>query len=310
VARVECKYNWTPVAHFLLEAFAAHDFKAGELRILLLLLRETYGRTYFVGKEEHRRETCKLKQADIAERTGIPEPSIRRIIASLVKDRVLRRPQPAAKGQPATLGLNTKVKQWNRACEGEVREKAMPSIDGCTEKTNDNAKVACEAKNKDHHGSPIPGIGITTDPQIRSAVIPIPIRCDPYFESQPCNHAVLSPSKEPFLNNQEEERDFSSWDLDEENCPEKSEADMMVSDIIINIHKVWYAMGGIPHTLRGIIRRYVESYADDLDGAWQAFDEVYTAAVLKHKEGKKIYPPAILDDAAAKMNSSTIKKSS
>jgi hypothetical protein len=125
MAKLELKYRWAPVANFLLEALAAHSFTGIECRVLMVLIRETYG-----WKDEEARgrrlESNYLPQRVLFERIGTSSRGIRNALDALVADGVVIRYQAPRAKSPGRYGINSKIDQWRRERQGEVREKSYP----------------------------------------------------------------------------------------------------------------------------------------------------------------------------------------
>jgi hypothetical protein len=273
LAEAELKYNWAKIAHFLLEAFAAHDFKAGEFRVLMIVCRETYGRS--ISKDDARKKQfCTLSQAVISELVGMPEPSIRRLIAGLVKRCVLLRLPPKNPTAPWQLGINTKIQEWDVKLDGRIRESKYPRR---WEGEEQRLEGGSQGDGGDHTGSPIPSMG---DPGVTGGITQDRMG-DPGVTGGsaaiPITTTVCARPKEPCIKEPLSERESRFADPDPALVVslEKQAKDLAV-DMFRNFSVNWWPQTGAPSALLSDCRDYAMDWRSHLDAAWQAFDTVLT----------------------------------
>jgi phage replication O-like protein O len=95
----------SPIAHPILEALALASLTAGELKIVLVVIRETYGWS---------RKTAALSLGALAEATGLHKNSVQRSVRTLLSEGVLVELDPATFREPATLTLQKDPRKWGR----------------------------------------------------------------------------------------------------------------------------------------------------------------------------------------------------
>lgn len=90
----------TRLANELLEAITAYSFTAAQLKVLLVVIRKTYG---------WRRKNAPISYGAITHLTGLNKRYAKKIVEQLVKDRVLLKSKDGIKN---ILGLNKSYPQW------------------------------------------------------------------------------------------------------------------------------------------------------------------------------------------------------
>lgn len=284
------KYNWAKVAHFLLEAFAAHDFHASELRIIQLICRETYGRT--VARDNPtKREYASISISEIVRRTGMPEPTIRRSIQQLVHKRVLLRNKPDRSDMPWPVGINTKIRQWKVPCQGQILEEKYPTE--WTPETTSEVLITHDQYTPPHTDHPRSGVLITGDQGGGSPVIST-------SERNPSNHNGLrspkEPYKEPIPKKAREGEGIVVLTAERREHP----AVLLARDMFANITRAWYPITGAPRTMLSHCQRYAHDYRHNVHEAWVAFDEAYTALLdWQDQTGKTVRSPERVVNQAA-----------
>jgi phage replication O-like protein O len=101
-ASPQCENGFTRIANELLEAILLRRIPGQELRIVLTVMRKTYG----FGKKADR-----MSYGQIAKATGIPRTRVIRHIKSLVLKRVLGSLNRGTR-QPSTIWINKDYSQW------------------------------------------------------------------------------------------------------------------------------------------------------------------------------------------------------
>lgn len=95
--------GYTKIANELLEQLCKADFTLTELKILLVVIRQTYG----FGRKKH-----ELSIGFISEATGISDRGIRSAIKKLIKSNVLIEFKPKFGSKPRELGINKRYLTW------------------------------------------------------------------------------------------------------------------------------------------------------------------------------------------------------
>lgn len=109
--------GWTPIANRLLEAICISDLSGRESRIVLAVMRETYGR-------EPYSKTRQLASSRLEQITGIASRKVRQIVRDLESRRVLKVERHGYR--TLRIGINTKTDQWKRR---SVRPPEGPNHD-------------------------------------------------------------------------------------------------------------------------------------------------------------------------------------
>ena len=95
--------GYTTIANELLEAIYGRKFSASQIKILLIILRFTYG---------FNRKFARLSNSFISNGTGIHEVSVSRELKSLIADNVLIEQEKPSFNSPRMLGLNKNYESW------------------------------------------------------------------------------------------------------------------------------------------------------------------------------------------------------
>ena len=107
--------GYTRIANGLLKGILHYPLSGGELKLVLAVIRLTYG--------WHRKEAV-LKIRELALVSGLSQRHAKRLIKSLVRDRVLiRRPVNRAK---VVIGLNKEFSTWLYRSKGVTHN--VPTI--------------------------------------------------------------------------------------------------------------------------------------------------------------------------------------
>lgn len=95
--------GYTKIANELLEQLCKTDFTLTELKILLVVIRQTYG----FGRKKHGISVTFLSNA-----TGISDRRIKSAVSRLVSKNVLTEYKPKFGSRPRELGINKRYLNW------------------------------------------------------------------------------------------------------------------------------------------------------------------------------------------------------
>ncbi|WP_312448234.1 conserved phage C-terminal domain-containing protein [Lacrimispora sp.] len=96
--------GYTRVANELLEAVFHADFNGAQIRILLCLIRNTYG----YGRKE-----CEFSNSFVAKGTGLNKKSVALVMNSLQEGKVITVTQQPTYTSPKKVKLNKCIKEWS-----------------------------------------------------------------------------------------------------------------------------------------------------------------------------------------------------
>lgn len=96
--------GYTRVANELLEAVFHADFNGAQIRVLLCLIRNTYG----YGRKE-----CEFSNSFVATGTGLNKKSVALVINSLQEGNVITVTQQPTYTSPKKVKLNKRIKEWS-----------------------------------------------------------------------------------------------------------------------------------------------------------------------------------------------------
>ncbi|SET71690.1 phage replication protein O [Lacrimispora sphenoides] len=96
--------GYTRVANELLEAVFHADFNGAQIRVLLCLIRNTYG----YGRKE-----CEFSNSFVANGTGLNKKSVALVINSLQEGNVITVTQQPTYTSPKKVKLNKRIKEWS-----------------------------------------------------------------------------------------------------------------------------------------------------------------------------------------------------
>jgi len=96
--------GYTRVANELLEAVFHADFNGAQIRVLLCLIRNTYG----YGRKE-----CEFSNGFVAKGTGLNKKSVALVVNSLQEGKVITVTQQPTYTSPKKVKLNKRVKEWS-----------------------------------------------------------------------------------------------------------------------------------------------------------------------------------------------------
>jgi len=95
--------QFTRISNEILEVIPTFKFNGTQLRIILVILRYTYG----FGRKEH-----ELSVSFLSEATGIDKRWLRREVNNLIEKQVIKVVREATFSQPRILGFNKDYDQW------------------------------------------------------------------------------------------------------------------------------------------------------------------------------------------------------
>lgn len=107
--KADIENGWFKVANELIEAFARTDFSGADLRVILAILRKTYGYRDNDGKPK---KVDVISVSQLQEMTQLSEASVRRAFRRLRAANILITPVKIDRGKPLTLGINPHYGQW------------------------------------------------------------------------------------------------------------------------------------------------------------------------------------------------------
>ena len=100
--------GYTPIANELLEQIYRRKFSASQLKILLLVIRFTYG---------FNRTTAKLSNTFIAAGTGMHEITVSKEVGTLLRDNVLKLYKKPSFHSSRVIGINKDYESWRNHLE-------------------------------------------------------------------------------------------------------------------------------------------------------------------------------------------------
>lgn len=108
MANPQKENGYTTIANELLEAIYRRKFTASQLKILMFIMRFTYG---------FNRKTASLSNSFISNGTGIHEITVSREINSLINDNVVELHQKPSFHDSRVIGINKDYEGWSNHLE-------------------------------------------------------------------------------------------------------------------------------------------------------------------------------------------------
>lgn len=105
MADVQLEHGHTRIAHPILEALALAPFNAAQLKVLMVVIRETYG---------WQRKDAPISLGAFTAATGSHKSTVQRALESLVSEGVVVVVAPATFTAPATYRLEKDPRRWGR----------------------------------------------------------------------------------------------------------------------------------------------------------------------------------------------------
>ncbi len=148
--------GFTRVADELLEALIRAPLSGRELRVVLAVIRLTYG---------YQRKEAVISLGRLSELTGMGKGELSRVVRSLVAKGIVYR-KPGAKGH--ILGVVKRYREWFGGCtEATPMEVAQGQPRGCTEATPEVARRQPQGLHRSNRGSGnrLRAAGISSEPK-------------------------------------------------------------------------------------------------------------------------------------------------
>src|SRR5690606_3949932 len=105
MADVQLEHGHTRIAHPILEALALAPLTAAQLKVLMVLIRETYG---------WGRRDAQVSLGAFAAATGAHKTTVQRALQPLIDEGVVIVVEPATFSAPATYRLEKDARKWGR----------------------------------------------------------------------------------------------------------------------------------------------------------------------------------------------------
>jgi phage replication O-like protein O len=118
--------GYTRVANELLEAVFHADFNGAQIRVLLCLIRNTYG----YGRKE-----CEFSNGFVAKGTGLNKKSVALVMNSLQEGKVIIVTQQPTYTTPKKVKLNKRIKEWSSL---PPQWKTSPTVEDVTSGTGED----------------------------------------------------------------------------------------------------------------------------------------------------------------------------
>ena len=109
--RADLDDGFARVANMLLEALSCAPLAGSELRVVMFIIRRTYG---WAGQNRQAHKADTMTAASIAQATGMPKHTVHTAIKNLVNGQVLLS-QKTTPGGPYRYGVNPDVNSWGEA---------------------------------------------------------------------------------------------------------------------------------------------------------------------------------------------------
>ena len=136
MANPQIENGYTPIANELLEAIYGARLNATQFKIVLMVVRYTYG---FSRKEHH------LSLSFIAKGTGVHKNQVSRDLSRLIERKILLEIAPPTFSKPRTLSLNKNYDSWLSTETVTVTENVNPTV---TENVNPTVTENVNQENK------------------------------------------------------------------------------------------------------------------------------------------------------------------
>jgi len=143
--RADVDDGYTQVANLLLEAMALLPLSGAQLRIMLCLIRQSYG--YSDGRKRSRRCTeWTATHAEWARRTGLARQTVCVEITELRKAKVVKIRPRRKRSRPLTVSINTNVAEWaHRDRKDRARYRAgLRELQGAVKVSADGDKASAK----------------------------------------------------------------------------------------------------------------------------------------------------------------------
>lgn len=127
MANPQKENGYTTIANELLEAIYRRKFTASQLKILMFIMRFTYG---------FNRKTAPLSNSFIASGTGIHEITVSREINSLINDNVIELHKKPSFHDSRVIGINKDYEGWSNHLELASALRVSENVDRVSVQAN------------------------------------------------------------------------------------------------------------------------------------------------------------------------------
>lgn len=103
MASPQSENGYTPIANELLQQIYSRKFSASQLRILMFVMRYTYGFS---------RKKAELSNSFISSGTGLHEITVSKEVSTLINDNVLKIYKKSTYNTPRIIGINKDYEGW------------------------------------------------------------------------------------------------------------------------------------------------------------------------------------------------------
>src|SRR5690606_40851439 len=121
MADVQVENGYTRIAHPILEALALAPFNAAQLKVLLALIRETYG---------WQQKDAAISYTRLEAATGLHRDTVRNALRSLIREGVVIVVREATFTEPAVYRLQKDPHKWGRYCTDSVMRIQVDTAQG------------------------------------------------------------------------------------------------------------------------------------------------------------------------------------
>jgi phage replication O-like protein O len=119
--------GYTTIANELLEAIYRRKFTASQLKILMFIMRFTYG---------FNRKTASLSNSFISNGTGIHEITVSKEINTLINDNVIELHKKPSFHDSRVIGINKDYEGWSNHLELASALRVSENVDRVSEQAN------------------------------------------------------------------------------------------------------------------------------------------------------------------------------
>jgi phage replication O-like protein O len=119
--------GYTTIANELLEAIYRRKFTASQLKILMFIMRFTYG---------FNRKTASLSNSFISNGTGIHEITVSKEINTLINDNVIELHKKPSFHDSRVIGINKDYEGWSNHLELAPALRVSENVDRVSEQAN------------------------------------------------------------------------------------------------------------------------------------------------------------------------------
>lgn len=274
----------TYVRSYLLEAMAEADFKPSEFKVLIWLIRNTYG--FRVKKGGPQRDRVRVSYETIAEKTKQTEKTVCRAINRLQKlNVVFVYEAPISRtGTPGVFGINSDDDTW--VLSARSRTQSEPGFECAIT----HAKEALSAQSRTQKEAVLSACSRTQTDKPRT-------------QSGQTAHSKTQkfPTTTTIAADGLRSKDNVVKITEGESPPEEGVSNTLTAvSIHCAIGRRYFPMTGPPYTEMATCQKYVDLCADDPELGKEALNEAFRRVFAwEEKAGRKINKPfSVLNDAA------------